>query len=206
MEKGKKSRVKFTAEEDARVRELVSLYGDNWKSISTAMGNRNVRQVRERYLHYLNPNVNLSDWSPEEDDLLLELRSKYGARWTLFTRFFDGRSAPNIKNRFARLLTQRKKNLLHASQQISTSSGLPPSLPFSAQHQQHQQQIPLPQQQPLPQLQPTALPSEFIPSFEIDSANSLLDDFPQNQNSLFDTAPAADNWDGDFWSEEPFIF
>lgn len=194
MEKGKKSRVKFTAEEDAEVRRLVGLYGDDWKRISAAMGNRNVRQVRERYLHYLNPTVNLSKWSSEEDDLLLELRSKYGARWTLFTRFFDGRSAPNIKNRFARLLTQHKKNLLHASQQISTSSGLPPSLPFSAQHQQHQQP------------QPTALPSEFIPSFEIDSANSLLDDPSQNQNSLFDTAPAADNWDGDFWSEEPFIF
>lgn len=92
----------FTMEEDDRLCELVSQYGDkNWRVISRQMPNRTTRQCRERYRNYLSPNVKNGPWTQEEDNLLQQKYLEYGPKWATIAKFFPSRSDVNIKNRWA---------------------------------------------------------------------------------------------------------
>lgn len=103
----KVSRQMFTAEEDNLLKYYVSIHGDNkWNIIAQLMGNRSVRQCRERYRNYLAPEINHKKWSPEEDKLLLEKYSEYGAKWSKISNFFASRTEISIKNRYAALTHQ----------------------------------------------------------------------------------------------------
>lgn len=106
-------KTKFTNQEDLQLLELVKKYGtNNWYQISKEMNGRNIRQCRERYKNYLTPDVTNGPWTQEEDDLLFEAFSKYGARWKLIASFFPSRTDINIKSRwqvhFRRYIRQTK--------------------------------------------------------------------------------------------------
>lgn len=93
-------RSKFTAQEDRQLLILVEIYKFNWKKISIEMKNRSVRQCKERYYHYLSPNINKNDWSHEEDVLLLSSVEKYGKKWKALESLFNNRTEVDIRNRF----------------------------------------------------------------------------------------------------------
>jgi hypothetical protein len=67
------------------------------------------RQLRERYENYLAPFVKLSVWTDAEDALLLEKFNIHGSRWSQLKQFFPGRSATNVKNRWAVLNSRRSR-------------------------------------------------------------------------------------------------
>jgi hypothetical protein len=69
------SKSKFSKEEDLQIQQLVKIYGQEWSKISKELKTRNSRQIRERYVNYLDPNLNHEKWSIEEDDKLLFLLS-----------------------------------------------------------------------------------------------------------------------------------
>ena len=72
---------KFTPQEDQKLRDLVSRYGENdWVTISKMMGTRNQRQCRERWTNYLSPNICFAPWSSQEDELLKKLHEEIGLR------------------------------------------------------------------------------------------------------------------------------
>jgi hypothetical protein len=121
--KGSK-KMKFTNSEDAK---LIALVGNNrenvnWELVATALGNRTARQCKDRYHAYLAPGLNKSEWSEEEDDLLLELVSKYGQKWKTLAPSFQGRPEVSLKNRY-RLLQRRinKKEKLAKTKQLRES-------------------------------------------------------------------------------------
>ena len=94
-------RSNFTPDEDNRLRILVGQFGENsWRVISSYMPSRNVRQCRERWIKYLNPNVCTSKWTREEDMLLIQKRQELGPKWKDIASFFHGRTDINIKSRF----------------------------------------------------------------------------------------------------------
>ena len=91
----------FTKEEDDKIKELVNIYGDKrWSMISKIIGNRNPKQIRQRWINHLNPSIRKRSFTFEEDLLILQKYREYGPRWTLISKFFDGRSENAIKNRF----------------------------------------------------------------------------------------------------------
>ena len=94
----------FTLQEDAKLHALVQKYGTQWNKISEEMGNRSVRQCRERYLNYLAPGVVNGPWSQAEDRLLIEKHRIFGRKWTIIAKFFHNRSGANIKNRWSQLV------------------------------------------------------------------------------------------------------
>ena len=102
-------RIMFTKEEDERLLALVEKYPDNWKSIAREMGNRSVRQCKERYNHYLSPSIKREEWTKEEDDILLLKVSDHGKRWKLFEYFFKGRTEIDIRNRYNVLMRRKAK-------------------------------------------------------------------------------------------------
>ncbi len=102
---------KFLPEEDERLRRLVYIYGPKWPLIASEMPGRNWSQCRNRWRYYLNPalNLNKGPWTPEEDDLLEEKHEEFGDQWAKISRFFQGRTAPNVQNRYHVLKHRKEK-------------------------------------------------------------------------------------------------
>lgn len=104
----------FTCEEDKLLLQLVENYGKNdWKAISILMKkfnfNRNTRQCKDRYYHYLDPSIKQNfEWTKEEDDLLLNKVIEIGNKWKTMESFFPGRTEISLRNRFK--LLQRKES------------------------------------------------------------------------------------------------
>lgn len=106
----------FTSQEDAQLLQLVSIYGENWEVISSIMGNRNVRQCKERYGKYLSPDINRKPFSKQEDELLIEKYNELGPRWVKISNYFNKRTDASLKNRWNVLVR-------HYSTNSTTSSG-----------------------------------------------------------------------------------
>ncbi|EAX97746.1 Myb-like DNA-binding domain containing protein [Trichomonas vaginalis G3] len=95
-----KRRRKFTPEEDQKLISYVQFFGEKWAIISKLMETRTCKQCRERYREYLNPNITNLAWTPEEDNLLIQLYTTRGSKWAEFSKILRGRSDGNIKNRW----------------------------------------------------------------------------------------------------------
>ncbi|OHS95435.1 hypothetical protein TRFO_38498 [Tritrichomonas foetus] len=100
----KRVRQIFTEAEDARLRSLVKRYGEkNWKRIAERMKDRNVRQCRERWLNALSDRVVKSNWTQEEDELLIAKFNEIGSKWKKMEAFFTGRVQYDLRNRYKTL-------------------------------------------------------------------------------------------------------
>jgi hypothetical protein len=98
---GRKPRRLFTSDEDARLVELVDQFGENaWSLIADRLPGRSSRQCKERYCTYLCPTVRKSPWTATEDQLLFQKVREHGQRWSDIAKFFEGRTANAIKNRW----------------------------------------------------------------------------------------------------------
>ncbi|KAK8840190.1 hypothetical protein M9Y10_031134 [Tritrichomonas musculus] len=110
--KKRKYRRKFTPEEDQKLRELIEKYGDHsWNIVSSLMENRNQRQCRERWKHYLScdPEEASKPWSPSEDRIIIKKYKELGAKWTKIARELPGRSDLQVKIRYLKHLKNKKR-------------------------------------------------------------------------------------------------
>ena len=113
-------RSRFSADEDQKILRLQQQNLD-WSQISQQLGNRTARQCRERFQNYLDPELNTSNWTQDEDDLLILKESEMGKKWKKMMPYFKNRSNVNIKNRFA-TLQNRKKAADRAVQQQNSAN------------------------------------------------------------------------------------
>lgn len=82
----KRPKKTFTPEEDQTINLVVRLFGNrNWEMISTFLKGRTAKQCRDRYMNYLRPEFENIEWTQIEDDLILELYSKHGSKWSLIS-------------------------------------------------------------------------------------------------------------------------
>jgi len=86
--------------EDMKLLELVKVYGECWAMISSKMSDRTGKQIRDRYLNILRPNLKKGEWSQNEDFLLVSLYYSFGHKWSLIAKHMPGRSEAQVKNRF----------------------------------------------------------------------------------------------------------
>lgn len=127
----KNSRRRFTPAEDERLISLVNEYGFNWKVIAKVLDcDITSRQCRERFKYHIDPNINKSEWTIEEENLIRELVDKYGKKWSMFTAHFDHRPDCSIKNHYAAMVYNEKKlkRPLKNDKKRSRSSKKPESL------------------------------------------------------------------------------
>jgi hypothetical protein len=102
----------FTAEEDARLKRLVSCHGETqWGLIADQMGNRTPRQCRERFRNYLAPELSYSPWTDSDDNLLRQKVGEFGQKWAKIAAFFEGRSDVSIKNHWTSLTAKKGKSI-----------------------------------------------------------------------------------------------
>ncbi|EAY18843.1 Myb-like DNA-binding domain containing protein [Trichomonas vaginalis G3] len=106
-------KVKFTVEDDAKLKSLVETYGEtDWNLISQKMETRNPRQCRERWENYLSPKVNHSPFTPAEDIQLLTLYEELGAKWVQISKRFNNRTDISVKSRW---MVLKRRNITKES-------------------------------------------------------------------------------------------
>jgi hypothetical protein len=94
-------REKFLPEEDAKLRALVQAHGTHaWDRIAMQMPDRNPRQCRDRWKHYLSSEKSRLAWTAEEDELLYQKMHAIGPKWTMLSQFFPGRTDMQVKSRW----------------------------------------------------------------------------------------------------------
>jgi hypothetical protein len=100
----------FAAAEDDLIRYLVEQQRmTKWSDVAAQLPGRTSRQVRDRYKHYLSPNVTAHDWKLDEDKQLIQLVGRYGQRWSSLVQYFPGRSEVQLRNRWNVLQRKAKK-------------------------------------------------------------------------------------------------
>lgn len=87
-------------EEDIRILDLVSRYGKAWAKISKILGTRNGKQIRDRYINMLDPEIRKGKFTEEEDNSLILLFHSHGPKWAAIAKYYPNRTADMIKNRF----------------------------------------------------------------------------------------------------------
>lgn len=98
--KTKVRRKAWQDQEDELLLELVEKYGKKWSKIASIMKGRTGKQIRDRYLNNLNPEIVDKDWTSEEDNLILFLYYNWGKKWSKIAAALPGRSEGQVKNRF----------------------------------------------------------------------------------------------------------
>ncbi|XP_059212458.1 transcriptional activator Myb isoform X2 [Centropristis striata] len=95
-------KTRWTREEDEKLKKLVELHGsEDWKIIASLLTNRTDVQCQHRWQKVLNPELIKGPWTKEEDQRVIELVQKYGAkRWSVIAKHLKGRIGKQCRERW----------------------------------------------------------------------------------------------------------
>ncbi|KAF7840192.1 myb-related protein 308-like [Senna tora] len=90
----------WTKEEDQRLISYINQHGEGcWRSLPKAAGLlRCGKSCRLRWINYLRPDLKRGNFTDEEDDLIINLHSLLGNKWSLIAARLPGRTDNEIKN------------------------------------------------------------------------------------------------------------
>jgi hypothetical protein len=94
-------KIRFSSDQDALIKHLAeSTPTPTWTEIAGHIPNKSSKQCRERYQHFLAPDIQRQPWSPFDDARLLHWHHFLGSNWAAIAQFFPGRTNNDVKNRF----------------------------------------------------------------------------------------------------------
>lgn len=94
----------WTNVEDQILRAAVSKYGlTQWSRVASLLPKKTAKQAKARWNEYLNPTINRSEWSTEDDEKLLELAKLLPHQWRSIAPIM-GRTATQCVERYQYLL------------------------------------------------------------------------------------------------------
>ena len=115
----------WTRKEDEYIIQFVSQYGTKlWTKCAEMLPGRIGKQCRERWKNHLDPTIARTEWTQEEDQILIDLHSKYGNHWAKIASCMKGRTDNSIKNRWNSTLSRHinKNNQVDANRASNTVS------------------------------------------------------------------------------------
>ncbi|XP_060207625.1 transcription factor MYB53-like [Lycium barbarum] len=101
----------WTTEEDEKLMEYIQEHGHgNWQLVPKRAGlNRCGKSCRLRWTNYLRPDIKRGGFSEEEEEMIINLHSVLGNKWSRIAAHLPGRTDNEIKNLWN---THIKKKLL----------------------------------------------------------------------------------------------
>ena len=108
--------------EDQRLLAAAHKYGlSNWALVAKFIGNGRTRaQAAQRWFRGLDPKISKEQWSPLEEDKLIQLVSHYGKKgWTFIAQKMGNRSDVQCRYHFS----QMKKEIPHISNDFNKTKG-----------------------------------------------------------------------------------
>ncbi|KZT08724.1 uncharacterized protein LAESUDRAFT_757439 [Laetiporus sulphureus 93-53] len=113
----------WTGDEDERLCNAVAELGHKWALVANRVGTRNSGQCAKRWNDALNPSIDRSRWSHEEDERLLKAVSELGHSWATIARtLLPGRTGLAVKNRYNHLIRGASRNAEKSGHQVSSVS------------------------------------------------------------------------------------
>jgi hypothetical protein len=95
----------WTNVEDEILKAAIAKYGLNqWSRVSSLLTKKNARQCKLRWQEWLDPRIRKSEWSPEEDQKLLNLAKLRPNQWSSICLLMN-RTANQCIERYQELLT-----------------------------------------------------------------------------------------------------
>nr|XP_023015168.1 myb protein [Leptinotarsa decemlineata] len=96
--------------QDARLKQLVDDFSEKWDIIAEHFPDRSDVQCQQRWTKVVNPELVKGPWTKEEDEKVIELVNKYGAKkWTLIARHLKGRIGKQCRERWHNHLNPKIK-------------------------------------------------------------------------------------------------
>ncbi|KAK4416689.1 Transcription factor [Sesamum alatum] len=129
------SKWRWTRKEDNLLRALVRRYGPrSWDLIADNIPGRTGKSCRIRWMNQLNPKVDKSPFSEQEQQRIIQLQREFGNKWSTIASFFPGRTDNHVKNQYHALVGTRNKNASGPSSSVyppvplqkGSPMGLPP--------------------------------------------------------------------------------
>ncbi|EFA85699.1 hypothetical protein PPL_00928 [Heterostelium album PN500] len=101
---------KWTKEENKRLFELVSQYGEKkWKRISAEMGGQKTgAQCAQHWKRVLSPDIRKGPWDEDEEELLLRLVNQHGSSWKKIAKRICKRTDIQCRYQYLKALQSRE--------------------------------------------------------------------------------------------------
>ncbi|CAK87741.1 unnamed protein product (macronuclear) [Paramecium tetraurelia] len=100
----------WSTKEDNLLKKGIRNCGMNWIAIADYVPNRNPNQCAQRWKRLQGQRSRTNQfWKPEEDQLLLQLISQYGMKWSKIAQIFKNRNSKQCRNRFINALDPNLK-------------------------------------------------------------------------------------------------
>ncbi|KAL1512837.1 hypothetical protein ABEB36_002356 [Hypothenemus hampei] len=101
---------RWSKEEDMKLKHYVEEYNEKWDLIAEHFKDRSDVQCQQRWTKVVNPELVKGPWTKEEDEKVIELVNKFGAKkWTLIARNLRGRIGKQCRERWHNHLNPKIK-------------------------------------------------------------------------------------------------